>query len=68
MATTPMVADCHTTASSSSATETLKPWRNLVLERAHHLPPVLERLGVLDADFEGQLGDGHGGTEFPPPV
>src|ERR1035437_4141098 len=27
MATIPMVADCHVTASSSSATETLKPWR-----------------------------------------
>src|ERR1035438_9707437 len=27
MATTPRVADCHVTASSSSATETLKPWR-----------------------------------------
>ena len=32
----------------------------LILERAHHLTPVLERLGVLDSDFESQMRDGHG--------
>jgi len=40
----------------------------LILERADHLPPVLERLGVLNADFESKLGDGHGVTVFPPTV
>jgi len=34
----------------------------LVFERAHDLATVLEGLGVLDADFEGELGDGHGVT------
>lgn len=32
----------------------------LVLEGADHLTPVLEGLGVLDADFERELSDGHG--------
>ncbi len=36
----------------------------LVFERTNHLPPVLERLGVLDADFQGQLGYGHGNLDF----
>jgi len=32
----------------------------LIFERAHHLPPVLERVGVLNANLEGELGYGHG--------
>jgi hypothetical protein len=32
----------------------------LVLYRADHLAAVLERLGVLDAEFESELGYGHG--------
>src|ERR1035437_9904094 len=31
----------------------------LVLERAHDLPPVFERPGMLDADFKCQLRDRH---------
>ena len=40
----------------------------LVFEGAHDLTPVLEGLGVLDADFEGQLGDGHDVTAVARPV
>src|SRR5579863_10132289 len=31
----------------------------LVFERSHYLAAVLQRLRVLDADFEGKLGDRH---------
>jgi hypothetical protein len=31
----------------------------LVFEGTHYLAPVLEGLGVLDANFECQLGNGH---------
>jgi hypothetical protein len=40
----------------------------LVLEGANDLAAVLERLGVLDADLEGELGDGHGGEDLSPTV
>lgn len=34
-----------------------------VFERADDLTPVFERVGVLNADFEGELGYGHGGMD-----
>ena len=36
----------------------------LVFERANNLTPVFERLGVLDANFEGQLRNRHTGKEL----
>jgi hypothetical protein len=40
----------------------------LVLKRANHLSPVLERLGVLDANLEGQLRYRHTVKELTPTV
>ena len=59
IAATPRVARFQTSASSSSATEMLKPWRSLSLRRAHRLPPVLQRLRMLDGEFQRQGCDRH---------
>ena len=41
----------------------VEPLPQLVFERANDLTPVLERLGVLDANFEGQLRHRHTGKD-----
>jgi len=63
MATTPMVADCQVTASSISATDALNACRNWSSASAP-LSPVLERLGVLNADFQVNCATGMAAKDF----
>jgi hypothetical protein len=55
-----MVALCQVTASSNSATEILNPWRSFLFEAADHLPPVLQRVRLLDVQFKRERNNGHG--------
>ena len=64
MLTTPMVARFHSSAASSSATETLKLRAQPVFQAAHNLAPIFDRLCRFDVEFEGEKSDGHSVSSF----